>query len=86
MSIGSRSQDSPVSIVTRLIAGQQRMRTSIFGRKKSFFSPSVSPEKLCGLASLLSNGKLQHYKGCQSGRGVKLTTHYVLQRLRIIEA
>jgi hypothetical protein len=33
MSTGSRSQDSPVGIVTRLNAGQHRMPTSIFGRK-----------------------------------------------------
>jgi hypothetical protein len=60
MSIGSRSQASSVGIVTRLIAGQPRMRTSILGRKKRFFSPPVCPERLCGLASPLFNGNLKH--------------------------
>jgi len=61
MSLGSESQDSSVGIVTRLIAGQPRMRNSIFGRNKRFFSPPVRPERFCGLASLLFNGNLQHY-------------------------
>ena len=61
MSIGSRSQESPVGVVTRLIAGQPRKRTSILGRKKRLFSPPVCPERLCGLASPLFKGNLQHY-------------------------